>query len=110
MDKLVALKDILKSNSMTESLNKIIKYDYLYLRNIHDQSELEKILKKIVVPDYNDKRPSVQLFGLTPAEAYGRKTVNFKKIREKMIDAHYKRISYNQTHACLGCPFGCKQN
>jgi len=110
VDKLVALKDILKSNSMTESLNKIIKYDYLYLRNIHDQSELEKILRKIVVPDYNDKRPSVQLFGLTPAEAYGRKTVNFKKIREKMIDAHYKRISYNQTHACLGCPFGCKQN
>ena len=52
-----------------------------------------------------------QLFGLTPAEAYGeRKTVNFKKILEKMIDAHHKRISYNQTHACLGCPFGCKQN
>jgi putative transposase len=110
VDKLVAMKDILKSNSMIESLNKIIKYDYLYPRNIHDQEELIKILRKIVVPDYNDKRPHGQLFGLTPAEAYGRKTVNFKKIREKMIDAHHKRISYNQTHACLGCPFGCKQN
>ena len=27
VDKLVAMKDILKSNSMVESLNKIIKYD-----------------------------------------------------------------------------------
>ena len=110
VDKLVALKDILKSNSMVESLNKIIKYDYLYPRNIHDQAELVKIMRKIVVPDYNDKRPNGQLFGLTPAEAYGRKTVNFKKIREKMVEAHHKRIAYNQTHACLGCPFGCNQN
>lgn len=110
VEKLVAMRDILKSNSMVESLNKIVKYDYLYPRHIHDQNELEKILRKIVVPDYNDKRPNGQLFGLTPAEAYGRKTVNFKKIREKMIDAHHKRISYNQTHACLGCLFGCKQN
>ena len=36
--------------------------------------------------------------------------VNFKKIREKMVEAHHKRIAYNQTHACLGCPFGCQQN
>lgn len=110
VDKLIALKDILKSNSMIESLNKIIKYDYLYPRNIHDQEELIKIMRKIVVPDYNDKRPHGQLSGLTPAEAYGRKTVNFKKIREKMVEAHHKRIAYNQTHACLGCPFGCNLN
>jgi transposase InsO family protein len=46
VDKLVAMKDILKSNSMIESLNKIIKYDYLYPRNIHDQEELVKIMRK----------------------------------------------------------------
>ena len=109
VDKLVAMKDILKSNSMVESLNKIIKYDYLYPRNIHDQEELVKVMENVVVPDYNDKRPHGSLFGLTPGEAYGRKTVNFKKIREKMIEAHHKRVAYNQTHACLGCPFGCKQ-
>ncbi len=67
VDKLVALKDILKSNSMIESLNKLIKYNHLYPRNIHDQEELEKIMRKIVVPDYKDKRPNGQLFGLTPA-------------------------------------------
>jgi hypothetical protein len=36
--------------------------------------------------------PHGQLFGLTPAEAYGRKIVNFKMIRKKMIDAHHKKI------------------
>ena len=55
VDKLVALKDILKSNSMIESLNKLIKYDYLYPRNIHDQEELEKLMRKNVVPDYNEQ-------------------------------------------------------
>ena len=110
VDKLIALKDILKSNSMVESLNKIIKYDYLYPRNIQNQEELIKTMRKIVVPDYNDKRPHGSLFGLTPAEAYGRKIVNFKKIREKMVEAYHKRVAYNQTHACLGCPFGCVHN
>jgi putative transposase len=89
VDKLVTMKDILKSNSIIESLNKIVKYNYLHPRHIHDQNELEKILGKIVVPDYNDKRTHGQLFGLTPGEAYGRKTVNFKRIREKKIDAHH---------------------
>lgn len=91
VDKLVAMKDILKSNSMIESLNKLIKYDYLYPRKIQNQEDLIKTMRKIVVPDYNDKRPHGSLFGLTPGESYGRKTVNFKKIREKMIEAHHKR-------------------
>ena len=110
VDKLVAMKDILKSNSMIESLNKLLKYSYLYPRKTRNEEELVKIMRKIVVPDYNDKRPHGSLFGLTPGESYGRKTVNFKKIREKMIEAHHKRIAFNQTHACYGCPFGCKQD
>jgi putative transposase len=77
------MKDILKFNSMIDSLNKLIKYNYLYPRIIHDQKELEKALRRIVVPDYNVRRLSGQLFGLTPAEAYGRKTLNFKRLREK---------------------------
>jgi hypothetical protein len=61
-------------------------------------------MKKVVIPDYNNKRPHSALFGLTPLEAYGKVKVNFKKIREKMVDAHYDRVAYNQKHSCFGCP------
>lgn len=108
VEKLVALRDILKSNALVESVNKTLKYKYLYPRHIHDQEHLEKILRKDVIPDYNDKRPHGSLHGLTPLEAYGKQTVNFKKIRQKMIEAHNERVVYNRTHSCYGCPFGCK--
>ena len=109
VEKLVALKDILKSNAMIESVNKIIKYDYLFPRHILNQSELTNLMSKVVVPDYNDKRPHGSLNGLTPLEAYGKKKVNFKRMREGMIEAHTDRVNYNRTHSCHGCPFGCKQ-
>jgi putative transposase len=106
--KLVALKDILKSNSMVESLNRTLKYNYLFPKHIYDQDQLIKTLHKDIT-DYNDKRPHGSLFGLTPLEAYGKKKVNFKQIRENMIQAHDERVHYNRTHSCYGCPFGCKQ-
>jgi putative transposase len=108
VEKIVALQDIAKSNAMVESINKIIKYDYLFHRQIQNHSQLKHIMHKVVLPDYNDKRPHGSLHGLTPLEAYGKKKVNFKKIRENMIKAQHERVAYNQTHACLGCPFGCK--
>jgi putative transposase len=109
ISKVVALKDILKSNSMIESVNKIIKYDYLYPKQIQDINQLTNYFRNFVIPDYNEIRPHGSLHGLTPLEAYAGKQVNFKKIREKMIEAYHQRINYNQTHQCLGCPFGCKR-
>jgi putative transposase len=106
--KIIALKDVVKSNSMIESVNKIIKYNYLYPRRIQNQEDLETTTRKFVITDYNEKRPHVSLSGLTPAEAYGGTAVNFKKIREKMVEAHHKRVVYNKANSCMGCPFGCK--
>ena len=108
VEKLVALRDIEKSNAMAESVNKIIKYNYLFQKHILDQSHLTNLMKKEIIPDYNNKRPHGALFGLTPLEAYGKVKVNFKKIREKMVDAHYDRVAYNQKHSCFGCQ--CKRN
>lgn len=108
VEKLVALKDILFSNSMVESINKTIKYDYLYRKHFQSIKKLRSYLKSFVIPDYNDKRPHGSLSGLTPFEAYKNKKVNFQKMKEKMIQAHKERICFNQTNECLGCPFGCK--
>ncbi len=107
VDKFVALKDILKSNSMVESINKLVKYDYLFPKQIQNQTQLINHMRSFVIPDYNDKRPHGSLNGLTPLEAYAGKRVNFKLIRQKMEEAHLKRIQFNRTHLCLGCPFGC---
>lgn len=108
VEKRVALKDMLKSNALVESVNKLLKYGYLYRRHIHDSNHLEKIMRTYVIPDYNDKRPHGSLHGLTPLEAFGKQKVNFKRIREKMIEAHNERVNYNRNHSCYGCPFGCK--
>ncbi len=108
LKKSIALKDILKSNAMVESINKVLKYDYLFPRKIQNKSHLINVLKNVVIPDYNEKRPHGSLHGLTPLEAYGKKKVNFKKIRQKMQEAYVDRIEFNRTHSCLGCPFGCK--
>ena len=108
VEKLVALKDIMKSNALIESVNKLIKYDYLFPKKIQNQTQLRNYMESFVIPDYNNKRPHGSLKGLTPLEAYRQKKVNFAKIRSDMIAAYKKRICYNQTHQCLGCPFGCK--
>jgi transposase InsO family protein len=64
---------------MIESVNKIIKYDYLYPRKIQNQEDLERTMRKFVIPDYNEKRPHGSLSGLTPAEAYGGKQLTLRE-------------------------------
>jgi putative transposase len=108
VEKLVALKDIMKSNALIESVNKLIKYDYLFPKKLQNQTQLTNYMESFVIPDYNNKRPHGSLNGLTPLEAYRQKKVNFAKIRANMVTAHKKRICHNQTHQCFGCPFGCK--
>jgi putative transposase len=109
VEKVVALKDIMQSNSMVESINRTIKYDYLFPRQIRNRTHLKNHFKTFVIPDYNDKRPHGALNGLTPQEAYKHKVVKSKKMRIKMIEAYKERICFNQTNECAGCPFGCKR-
>jgi putative transposase len=107
IEKVIALKDIQKSNAMIERVNQLIKYNYLYPKQIQNQTQLINYLRDFVIPDYNNKRPHGSLSGLTPLEAYAGKSINFKKIRQKMIQALQERVQFNQNHSCLGCPFGC---
>jgi len=67
VNKLIAQKDIIFSNSMVESVNKIIKYRSLFLHNIPDINSLKKHLEEFI-PVYNNIRPHVSLNGLTPNE------------------------------------------
>jgi hypothetical protein len=92
---------------MVESVNNLIKYAYLHPKQIQNHTALTNYMRTFVIPDYNDRRPHGSLIGLTPLEAYAGKRVDFKKIKQKMEEAHRNRIQFNRTHSCLGCPFGC---
>lgn len=104
--KLIALKDIERSNSMVEALNRTLKYQYLFPKNIFNPTQLYSVMNWSV-SDYNTKRPHGALNGLTPAEAHYGKKYDFRLMRRKMKEATIERVQFNQCHACIGCPFGC---
>ena len=66
MKKVIALVDIIFSNSMVEAVNKRIKYDYLFRLKPKNFKELELLLPDIVI-NYNN-RPHSKLYGLHPLE------------------------------------------
>lgn len=104
--KIVAMRDLLKSNSMAESVNKILKYQYLFHKEINGHKQLEAYMQSSV-RDYNSRRPHGALSGLTPEESYFGKKLNLKKTRAKIKEVIDERILWNQSHSCKGCPFGC---
>lgn len=108
LNKVVALKDILKSNSMVEHINRQLKYEYLFIQPIYDLNQLYRIMQKAVL-DFNCVRPHGALNGLTPFEAQMGIKVDLEHEKQLMREAVHSRISWNQNHNCQGCPFGCSR-
>jgi putative transposase len=98
--KIIALKDILFSNSSIEAINKIVKR---YLRILNPQT-LDKLTACIefIVTNYSEKRPHGSLNGLTPFEAYTKPNSTLK-LTTKMIEAKANRIAFNQNNVCKSC-------
>ncbi|MDH5382444.1 MAG: integrase core domain-containing protein, partial [Cyclobacteriaceae bacterium] len=65
--KSVALKDIVFSNSMVEAANKLLKYRYLFPKDVMDGMQLRNVLEKSI-HDFIEVRPHGKLGGLTPSE------------------------------------------
>ena len=66
IEKLVAQKDIVFSNSLIESVNKRIKYDFLYTVELTDAQSTFAYLP-IAIPQCNGK-PHHSLHGYSPSE------------------------------------------
>ena len=98
MVKLVAQKDIIQSNSMVESVNKHIKYYYLFKSELKDLKETSSYLLKSI-PDYNHK-PHGALFGLTPFEVLNGEIPSRDKFTEEKLEARKNRLIMNQKVEC----------
>lgn len=77
IDKKVALKDIIKSNSMVEASNKILKHRYLYRFDVLDREHLIEHLNDAIF-DFNYQRPHNSLSLFTPFEVHYNKKPDIK--------------------------------
>jgi len=98
LKQLIAQKDIIQSNSMVESVNKHIKYYYLFKKELKDLHETIKYLSTSV-PDYNNK-PHGRLYGLTPIEVLNGTTPVKDNYQQDMIEARKNRLEQNRLIEC----------
>ena len=98
INQLIAQKDIIQSNSMIESVNKHIKYYYLFKNELKDLNETIKYLSTSV-PDYNNK-PHGRLYGLTPIEVLNGNDPAKDNYQNDIAEARKKRLLQNQSIEC----------
>ena len=89
---------------MIEAVNKILKYRYIFRKDIPSFRSVDQVVKASVA-DYN-ARPHYALHGLTPDEVYAGKTFDFTGYKNRLALARARRLSENRRtkHPCE--PFG----
>ncbi len=99
---LIAQKDVVFSNSMVEALNKVIKHQFLYHRDLEGRATLEKALTE-VIPIYNTERPQWSLGGNTPFETHTGVEINLRRYTGGFEEQRILRLSQNKENACKVC-------
>jgi hypothetical protein len=102
MKRLIALVDIDFSNSMIESYNKLLKYRFLYLKQIPDFNALERYLPK-AIQEYNEVRPHFAHRYLTPREVFDGQRVDSHKFSNQLQTARNMRLLHNKQTGCTVC-------
>lgn len=102
IQKLVAQKDIVFSNSMVEAVNKRLKYDFLFTKDLMDFDETKKFVENIAVMEYCNK-PHYALQGYTPSEVLHGAIPDRKRFKEQIIAAKLARKFANSSFDCKGC-------
>jgi hypothetical protein len=91
------------SNSLVESVNKIIKYRSLFIHDIPDINALRKHLDEFI-PVYNNIRPHVSLNGLTPNEVLtGFDPNNPECLKYMNIKSDGRNFHKNNPVSCAVC-------
>jgi transposase InsO family protein len=103
INRLVAQKDIVFSNSMIEAVNKRMKYDFLFRTELLDFEQTSRYLET-AVEQYNN-RPHSALFGLTPKEVFNGAKPDKNLFKEQKKQAKLLRKEENKTLSCPNCDF-----
>lgn len=98
----IALKDVVYSNSMIEALNKVIKHQFLYPKNIYSAKALAEEFKQIV-RIYNTIRPQLRLGGNTPVETCNKTPIDLTKYTLDLGQQKELRKSQNKITTCKKC-------
>jgi len=99
---MIAQKDVVFSNSMIEAINKIIKHQFLYPKEIEDKKQLGNILDETIII-YNSIRPQMSLDGNTPTETFNGKVVGFSVYSKNFPSQKTIRIQQNKKTNCTKC-------
>ncbi len=102
LQKLIAQKDIIFSNSMVEAVNKTLKYRYLFQKELPDYKSTVKYLGKYAINAYNH-RPHSALNGRTPYEVFHGIELDKNKIKQRFEQARTNRIKENRRQRCQNC-------
>jgi hypothetical protein len=99
---LIAMKDIMVSNSMIEARNKSLKIEYLRDREFATLESLQKALNEYL-EDFRN-RPQKSLEGSTPHAVLLKEDIpDNKRYKDKMAAARLERIAENRKFDCNNC-------
>ena len=99
---IIAQKDVVFSNSMVEALNKVIKHQFLFHKDITSRKQLTKVLDEVVTT-YNTIRPQMNLGGNTPIETFQGTPISINQYLKGLEEQKVIRRQENRKNACNLC-------
>ena len=102
IEHIVAQKDVVFSNSMVEALNKVIKHQFLFPKNIANGNQLHNIPEQAVLI-YNDVRPQMSLGGNTPQETFNGLPIDISRYTHNFNEHKALRRQLNKENICKVC-------
>ena len=103
VDRWVAQKDVIFSNSMVEAVNKQMKYNFLFRHQLLDIEHTQRFLETAV--ELYNNRPHSALYGFTPVEVFNGAKPDKYFFKPQMEEAKMLRKAENKALSCDSCAF-----
>jgi len=99
---IIAQKDVVFSNSMVEAMNKVIKHQFMYHKEINNENQLISVMAD-TIPIYNMIRPQMILGGNTPEETFSGLSIDISRYTYNFTEQKQLRLARNKKNTCKVC-------